>query len=414
MKKLCQMVKKQKRIKRHKNNSAKRKVHKKQSKNNLWNNCFKTKKSLFICTIVFLVLVVILTIIIVNSVNNSKLIEPDIGYIDYNQKVTSENDEEFDSNYKTGSNKDFSVRFPELQCEEECDNIGTVRLGNDILQKDKDYIVKKGSVIIVLLAKAMNRFDTGNYSLTFEYTINNIKTIIGVKISIVSTSANDTSSNEEDKNEDNATATTDTTTAQETKPNETNGSSSGNNNSSEAPTPEPQQVIPEKYSDEWFNACPKDEWWEGNQIQYRVCARVPDPHRLGWTRSESNDNVVKGTFVNRWGYAKEHNMTQILLPEFFLFDVGDSYGQIHVPDGLFPQSIEGQYLVQYWGSYQNGRWSVTGEIKYQSCLGEKCYEPIILNAEQTAFVDNLTQIGENYLNELEASFNYYSAFPYNH
>lgn len=104
--------------------------------------------------------------------------------IDFSQEVTGENGRPFEAEYQQGSEEDYVVRFPNLQCEEGCTNVADVKLGTKGLTLGTDYEVKKGSVIIILKEKLLAELKAGNYELTFTVTEDEETLTVGVKFSV--------------------------------------------------------------------------------------------------------------------------------------------------------------------------------------------------------------------------------------
>lgn len=104
--------------------------------------------------------------------------------VDFSQEVTGENGRPFEAEYQQGSEEDYVVRFPNLQCEEGCTNVADVKLGTRVLTLGTDYEVKKGSVIIILKEKFLAELKAGKYELTFAVTEDEETVTVGVKFSV--------------------------------------------------------------------------------------------------------------------------------------------------------------------------------------------------------------------------------------
>lgn len=104
--------------------------------------------------------------------------------VDFSQEVTGENGRPFEAEYQQGSEEDYVVRFPNLQCEEGCTNVADVKLGTRVLTLGTDYEVKKGSVIIILKEELLMELKAGDYELTFTVTEDEEMVTVGVKFSV--------------------------------------------------------------------------------------------------------------------------------------------------------------------------------------------------------------------------------------
>lgn len=199
------------------------------------------------------------------------VVEENQDEVDFTQEVTGENGRPFEAEYQQGSEEDYVVRFPNLQCEEGCMNVADVKLGTKVLTLGADYEVKKGSVIIILKEKLLAELTAGNYELTFTVTEDEETVTVGVKFSVKAAPicAEDEElkvgkcvKKEEDKKP-------------EEKPSDAGGSSSttkpsagGNTGSTtpEQPAQKPDYNLNDRYlasKREWiYNDCDKEGWPE--------------------------------------------------------------------------------------------------------------------------------------------------------
>ncbi len=120
--------------------------------------------------------------------------------VDFSQKVTNTDGTEFKPTYDAGSDEDLSVRFTDLECNEDCSNISNLKIGNKILKAGEDYEVKRGSVIIVIYKKILQAIQNGQYDITFEIKSGEKTISVGLKITIANSSA--PTDEEESENED--------------------------------------------------------------------------------------------------------------------------------------------------------------------------------------------------------------------
>ena len=104
--------------------------------------------------------------------------------VDFNQKIPTEDGEDAKTSYELGDKNNFSIRFPDLKCNEQCSNVKNLKLNGRALEAKKDYEVKPGSVIIVIFSEYMETLEVGQFELTFEITSDEKGSIIGLDITI--------------------------------------------------------------------------------------------------------------------------------------------------------------------------------------------------------------------------------------
>lgn len=104
--------------------------------------------------------------------------------IDYNQKITSADGGEFKADYQQGSEVDFSARFSDLKCEDNCKNVSEVKVGNKTLKQGEDYEIKSGSIIVILKATFLDSLQTGKFDLVIAVKDGDVISLYGVKFTI--------------------------------------------------------------------------------------------------------------------------------------------------------------------------------------------------------------------------------------
>lgn len=106
--------------------------------------------------------------------------------VDFNQKVTGPDGEDFSPQYKLGSKSNLVARFPDLKCtNEKCENVDQVKLGKRTLKRGEDFEVKKGSIVITIFSTTLETLPAGEYELTFEVESKTGKILrIGLKITV--------------------------------------------------------------------------------------------------------------------------------------------------------------------------------------------------------------------------------------
>lgn len=104
--------------------------------------------------------------------------------VDYNQKITSEDGGEFKTEYQAGSEKNFAMRFANLKCEDNCQNVAEVRLGDKTLKQGEDYEVKSGSIIIILTESFMKSLKADKYDLVIAVVDKDKTSFYGVKFTV--------------------------------------------------------------------------------------------------------------------------------------------------------------------------------------------------------------------------------------
>lgn len=158
--------------------------NKNKNKNNKKQSLQKIKICTIIISLIALISISVVVCLAVCGVFKNRSDESSAEYIDYDQLVTSEDGSEFNSTYDANSGESFSVRFSNLSCTENCENVSTVFIGDEKLTKGEDYEVKEGSVIIILFSKIMQRLSAGTHDLTVELTENGVNKKFGVKITV--------------------------------------------------------------------------------------------------------------------------------------------------------------------------------------------------------------------------------------
>lgn len=143
----------------------------------------KINKKYFYTTVIIAVTVVLAVIMIILCLQFGQKNDQNVAFdaeVDYGQKVTSIDGSEFNATYQQDGESDFVVRFSDLQCDEDCLNVGMVKLGNKVLVRGKDYEVKQGSVILILLNEFLKTIQNGQYDLVVEVG----QLVVGVHINI--------------------------------------------------------------------------------------------------------------------------------------------------------------------------------------------------------------------------------------
>lgn len=104
--------------------------------------------------------------------------------IDYEQKITAADGGEFVPKVTEGQETNLEMRFSDLKCTENCDNVDRVEIGGKVLKRGEDYEVKQGSVILIIYAKVFSGMAPGEVGVIFEITEGNRIVTIGVKITV--------------------------------------------------------------------------------------------------------------------------------------------------------------------------------------------------------------------------------------
>lgn len=104
--------------------------------------------------------------------------------IDYNQKITSADGGEFKTDYQQGSEVDFSARFSDLKCEDNCKNVSEVKVGNKTLKQGEDYEIKSGSIIVILKATFLDSLQAGKFDLVVAVKDGDTTNLYGVKFTV--------------------------------------------------------------------------------------------------------------------------------------------------------------------------------------------------------------------------------------
>lgn len=152
-----------------------------------------TKKQIGIICGVIVVLVAALVVIFVLVLNRSQPQTETTGdtgttqdepTVDYNQKITDKDGNEFKAEYQAGSEQSFVLRFSDLKCEDSCKNVGEVKLGDKTLKQGEDYEVQSGSIIIILTENFMKSLKAAKYDLIIAVLDDDKTTLYGVKFTV--------------------------------------------------------------------------------------------------------------------------------------------------------------------------------------------------------------------------------------
>lgn len=211
------------------------KEHQSKSKNKTKTGKLAKKK---LCMIIGAAVIALAAIVVCLCLILSK--NGDNAGVDFGQNITSADGSEFKSTYDTGRGKDFSVRFTELDCNEDCSNVSTVRIGDRTLKLGEDYEVKRGSVIIVIFKKVMQSLQVGNHDVVVDIKEGDKTLTVGVHITIKSDApvlADNPSQPTTPKSEENSS--NESSTAEDNK--ETSTETSENNNTTPKEDPKPAQ-----------------------------------------------------------------------------------------------------------------------------------------------------------------------------
>lgn len=147
------------------------------------------------------------------------------------------------SSYNVNSEEDFSFRFANLECNDDCSNVSSVKIGDQILKVGEDYEVKKGSVIITIFKKILKALSDGRHDIVVIVKQDEEVVTVSVNITIGENVSQEEQPSEGEPNIPN-----------ETTPNEAGSDSQGGSDSEPTPTPtptpdptptpEPEPVIP--------------------------------------------------------------------------------------------------------------------------------------------------------------------------
>lgn len=140
--------------------------------------------------------------------------------IDFDQEITGEGDEAFNPNYEIGSDANLVAHFANLECDENCENVSDLKIGDLTLERGKNYEVTRGSVIITIFADTLKDLALGEYEVTFEIVEDGKKAMIGFRLviedNIPTCAENQVLENNQciEKKEEQSTQTNNTTPAQ--------------------------------------------------------------------------------------------------------------------------------------------------------------------------------------------------------
>ena len=148
-----------------------------------------------------------------------------IDEVDYDQKITAVDGSDFTPKITKGQDANLEMRFSELKCDDGCKNVENVEFAGKKLERDKDFEVRQGSVIIVIFAAVFSDMDSGEVVLTFDITWDNKIRTIGAKISI-----------EDKAEESNEEQSSNTNSSNNNKTSGNSSSSSSSNNTNSAKT----------------------------------------------------------------------------------------------------------------------------------------------------------------------------------
>lgn len=140
-------------------------------------------------TVAFVALLLVIILLFCNRKTSQPSATDDsdtetVAAIDYDQKVTNQDGSDFTAVYQAGSEQDFTIRFTDLKCDDTCQNVGAVKLGDQLLKLGEDYTVKSGSIIISLTANLMKSLAAGDFSLIITVTHDGHDNLYGVKFTV--------------------------------------------------------------------------------------------------------------------------------------------------------------------------------------------------------------------------------------
>lgn len=152
--------------------------------------------------------------------------------VDFGQNVTSVDGTEFDSTFDAKVDDDFAVRFSDLECNDDCSNVSSVKIGNKTLEAGKDYEVKRGSMIIIIFKKVLQTITNGEHDIVVKTEQNGKFITVGVKITITNSAATNEQPEQNNSSENNNSSGDSNSTSQNTP----------TTNSEPSPSPEPTPV----------------------------------------------------------------------------------------------------------------------------------------------------------------------------
>lgn len=152
-----------------------------------------TKKQIGIICGVIAVLVAALAVILILVLNRNQPqtetaddteTTQDEQKVDYDQKITDKDGNEFKAEYQAGSEQSFAMRFSNLKCEDNCKNVSEVKLGDKTLKQGEDYEVQSGSIIIILTENLMKSLKVDKYDLVITVIDADRTLLYGVKFTV--------------------------------------------------------------------------------------------------------------------------------------------------------------------------------------------------------------------------------------
>ncbi len=357
------------------------------------NNNVKSSKTIIMASAAVLIVVVVIFLFIVakrnieqerTQTNQTDYIDT-TDYTDYNQATTNENGEEFDRTYQQSSGRNLDVRFKDLECKDSCSNIGDIELNGQRLDS-QDYEVKKGSVIVIIHSTLLDDLQPGEYSLTFTIESNGIQRRIGLNFTIIAAP---------------------TCSEKETL---IDGKCESNN-----PTYSQQKPSSSDLDDEHIElpdlgtdlACPKDPWWNDDQMQYKYCSNIISQYDVLHMGQNGNpqDALNQDLFV-QWGASKEFKTTHFTWIYY--------YWQNNVPMssvakiGLYDffKGWDANIMLKIDGDYTNDKWTLSWYLENNGTvsLDKGILEKTMLTTEQIKKIDQIVSEGQNFVNKAEAGF----------
>ncbi len=104
--------------------------------------------------------------------------------IDFNQRILAEDGSEFVPVYRLGTAQNLVLKFPDLQCAANCENIQDVMLDEYFLSKDEHSVLNDDGATIVLDSNFLESLAPNNYTLTFEVNNGGDVKLVGVVLTI--------------------------------------------------------------------------------------------------------------------------------------------------------------------------------------------------------------------------------------
>lgn len=104
--------------------------------------------------------------------------------VDFGQRILAEDGTDFVPTYRLGAAQNLVLKFPDLHCASDCENVQDVMLDDYFLSKNEHSVLNDDGLTIILDSNFLESLAPNNYTLTFELSEGGETKLIGVVLTI--------------------------------------------------------------------------------------------------------------------------------------------------------------------------------------------------------------------------------------